>query len=376
MSFSSIRVNALKTLLSNIEESYSIVEILPCEAGTGAHSDEVDKMAQWRKSYDDAAASVAHASTKFSLGIMPIHTKDAAVSICKQLETPCMSLTQSCVGLYAYITSLCYRRELLSITKKIISSVKILVTKIIEDIHDVDHTDYKPPAPLTGKIWSLCEDAEKLPRSERLFYLRLIFQTFTTLRDTADEFAEELEENDDSDVGGWGSFDESDEEPMSEKERVITSAVVQLVRMSQRLVRRVYQLVKVTGNTCQPYSIAAIDVAVGQLKDLINSVTDLGMCLYRPLNIPGIVSFSSEVVKVAIHVGECFLVEGKTKICDKSADGDCPDSLSSHLTKLSITADDITNDSSTNEKINTERKELLIRIHALQEAATHVQKVI
>jgi hypothetical protein len=236
---------------------------------------------------------------------------------------------------------------------------------------------------MTGEVWQLCEALARVPKSDRACMKRVVLETFTAVRDTGDEFAEELSEGS---GGGWDAFDDFDEvtgeiipcaegadddAEMTERERAQAEAAVALVRMVQRLLRRVCRTIGAAAPDLAPFSVRRLDEAVAAAEAMVSKVTDLGMCLYTPVDAEGLKKHAAELAEMAEAVGA-----GLSSPLEAGEDADvaasAEDTLSAGLDMLSVVG--VTDDVS--DELAKEQKELRARMEGVSGAAASLLNLI
>jgi len=297
-----------------------------------------------QQSYDmlQQGAALVHAtSTKYTL----MGKLDAAeqTKICSDLLQGCQYLATGCLALHDLGTARSARHH----ARQAVRGILVTVAQLVE-CFAVDHATSTQPAnqvgaQKTGAVWETCRVVtdRKLPVGNRNAMRRDLLTYKMECNETLTEFQEmidsgpSLREDDDNDENKqeqdgdenddqWEAFLDGNEDQYAEHEIAVATACVAIIKCSRGSINATLQAMECVGSQLTEgggEALSTVDQArltwMSALHDYAsavgNGMTDLGACLYPPLNLK---SVRNEVERQAGAVEQCInhMVEATTTV--------------------------------------------------------------
>ena len=283
-------------------------------------------------------AGLVHAtSTKYTL-MGKLDTAEQT-KICADLLRGCQYLATGCLALHDPVTGCA--RSVRNHARQAVRAILQTVTALIESFA-VDHTaipkESQIGAQKTGAVWETCNVVleKTLPvgnrnamRRDLLTYKRDCQETLTEFQDMIDKgpsLREDEEEetineakvelnNDDAGLSPWETFLDGGEDRYSTQELPVAVACIAIVKCSRGSLNATLQAIEDVGaqllGSDSNGHLSTADKArlswISALHDLSSAVgsgtTDLGACLYPPLNLDAV---QTEVERQASCVERCI----------------------------------------------------------------------
>lgn len=246
-----------------------------------------------RTSLLNLTSKIDFEATKFSLGILICSTKEQSDGLCDAIKLPTVMFGRSVRGILPFLKTNSMKTIVAEECSHVLRAVRELVESCIE--LESKGSDKVDPTKV-GLVTEYCKRFKmRIPKSDKVACKRFVMKSILQIKDTADEFQQSLSSNetgDDDDllmddmflIGDEDFCDDGEaKKEMTESERFTIESAVKVFRRCQRLSKTYAQACVSLPDSLNKAQTKLANNLVELSQQLLSVVTDLGCCLYVPI---------------------------------------------------------------------------------------------
>jgi hypothetical protein len=237
-----------------------------------------------RSSLSNLASKIDYEVTKLSLGILIASTKEQIDGLCDALKLPITMFGQSARGILPFLKTDSMKKIVAEECGHLLRAVLELV-KSTMDILSKDGDKVDPVK--VGLVTEYCKRFKmRIPKSDKIACKRFVMSSILQIKDTAEEFQQSISGEEDDDmffIGDDLGDGDAEKEVMTEKEKLTIGCAVKVFRRSQRLCKTYAQACVSLPDSFNKSQTDLANSLVELSSKLVSAVTDMGCCLYIPI---------------------------------------------------------------------------------------------
>lgn len=239
-----------------------------------------------RSSLSNLAEKIEYEVSKFSLGIMISSSKDQGESLAEALKLPVQMFSRSLRGIVPFLKTKSLRKIIVQECGHVLRAVSEFVKSCL-DVVDNGGETLDPTK--VGLVSEYCKRLKmRIPKSEKTACKRFIMSSILQIKDTAEEFQQNIsDEKNDEDLGFEDDLffgDDGEEKKITANEKSIIAIAVKVFRRCNRLVKTHCQACVALPDSLSKSQTKLADSFVEQSNKILSTITDIGCCLYIPIN--------------------------------------------------------------------------------------------